>query len=294
MIVVEDHIEAMARRQFGSTTMVESVQPLAGGAYNSTYEVQLRAQPPVILRVAPEPEHQYRSETEMMRNEAATTPYLAPIAHLLPEILGVDWSHEITDRDYMWQSKIGGVPATRAFAIHGRDAMVPLFAEIGMVTAAVHSIVGPHFGTVRGPHFSKWSDAVMYRLSEIVYDTERAGLDTRAAQNALESAQQASDVLDRVTEPRLLHGDLFIPNLILDEDSLRIVGVLDHDRAFWGDPVADWGIDAMTGRTEAERRAFRDGYGSPVGDEAVAHIYRALHAGAIALERHRLGRDRKG
>ncbi len=293
-MVVEDRIEEMARRQFGSTAVVDSVRKLSGGSYNSTYEVHISAQPSSILRVAPEPEHQYRSETEMMRNEVATTPYLAPIAHLLPEILGVDWSHEIIDRDYMWQSKIAGIPAARAFADHGREAMVPLFAELGTITAAVHSVVGPKFGTVDGPHFSTWSGAVMHRLTDILRDTREAGLDTRAAEEACVSAQQASDVLDRVTEPRLLHGDLFIPNLILAEESLRIVGVLDHDRAFWGDPAADWGIHVMAGRTEAERRAFQDGYGTPVCDEAVAHIYRALHAGAIALERHRLGHDAKG
>ncbi|MBY4127032.1 aminoglycoside phosphotransferase family protein [Rhodococcus fascians] len=292
--MVGGRVQAMACRQFGSTAVVDSVRTLSGGAYNSTYEVHLAGRPSVVLRIAPKPQHQYRSETEMMRNEAATTPRLAPIAHLLPKILGVDWSHDIIDRDFMWQNKIAGIPASRAFAAHGRDAMVPLFAEIGTVTAAVHSVVGPHFGTVRGPHFSTWSDAVTHRLTEIVRDTRDAGLDTRAAEEACASAQQASDALDRVTEPRLLHGDLFIPNLVLDEESLRIVGVLDHDRAFWGDPAADWGIHAMAGRTEAERRAFDDGYGARVGDETVAHIYRALHAGAITLERHRLGRGRQG
>lgn len=134
-----DRIDAMARKQFGSSVAVDFVAQLAGGAYNSTYEVRLKAQPSVILRVAPEPRRQYRSETEMMRNEATATPYLAPIGWLLPEIIGIDWSHEIIERDYMWQSKIEGVPATRAFRTHGRDAMVPLFTEMGTVTAAVHS-----------------------------------------------------------------------------------------------------------------------------------------------------------
>ena len=133
----------------------------------------------------------------------------------------------------------------------------------------------------------------MHRLTNILYDTERAGLDTRAAEAAVAAAERSSEMLDRVTQPRLLHGDLFIPNLILDEDSRHIVGVLDHDRAFWGDPAADWGIHAMAGRTEAERHAFQDGYGFPPGDAATAAIYRELHRGAIALERHRLGRDER-
>jgi len=42
--------------------------------------------------------------------------------------------------------------------------------------------------------------------------------------------------------PNLLHGDLWTFNLLVahSNDRPAITGVLDTDRAWWGDPMADW------------------------------------------------------
>ncbi len=38
-----------------------------------------------------------------MHNEAATVPYLSPIASLVPRVLFTDWSQEITGRAWIVQ-----------------------------------------------------------------------------------------------------------------------------------------------------------------------------------------------
>ncbi|MFD4190333.1 phosphotransferase [Amycolatopsis thermoflava] len=100
-------------------------------------------------------------------------------------------------------------------------------------------------------------------------------------------------VLDEITEPRLLHGDLWTANVLLSPGAPEplIDGVLDHDRACWGDPAADWSLYAAS-RPDPVRDAFWVGYGRPA-DTAQARwralVYRARHLGAVRLERHRLG-----
>jgi aminoglycoside phosphotransferase (APT) family kinase protein len=42
--------------------------------------------------------------------------------------------------------------------------------------------------------------------------------------------------LDEVTRPALIHFDLWPGNIFVDGS--RIVGLIDHERAFWGDPAA--------------------------------------------------------
>jgi hypothetical protein len=80
------------------------VVELGWGEYNNTYRVELADRPAVVLRVAPEPPRQYRSERELMRNEYATIPYLAAIAEFIPRTLAVDFTHEIIGRDYPFQA----------------------------------------------------------------------------------------------------------------------------------------------------------------------------------------------
>jgi hypothetical protein len=54
---------------------------------------------------------------------------------------------------------------------------------------------------------------------------------------------EGGDALEEVTEPRLVHFDLWPGNIFLDPaddgSHARITGLIDHERAFWGDPAAE-------------------------------------------------------
>ncbi|MGW2815569.1 phosphotransferase family protein [Streptomyces sp. NPDC001415] len=57
--------------------------------------------------------------------------------------------------------------------------------------------------------------------------------------------------LDEVTEPRLVHFDLWPGNIFAhpgdDTRPVRITGLIDHERAFWGDPAAELVSPAFDG-----------------------------------------------
>jgi fructosamine-3-kinase len=50
-----------------------------------------------------------------------------------------------------------------------------------------------------------------------------------------------ADLLDHVHVPRLVHFDLWPGNIFVTVagDKPRITGLIDHERAFWGDPAAE-------------------------------------------------------
>ncbi|MGI8311973.1 phosphotransferase [Saccharopolyspora hattusasensis] len=84
---------------------------MSDGQENNTYRVDLGGDRPVILRIAFEPGRQARSERELMRNEHASVPFLAPIAPIAPMIphtLAADFTHEIIGRDYLFQTMLDG------------------------------------------------------------------------------------------------------------------------------------------------------------------------------------------
>ncbi|MBF6333233.1 phosphotransferase family protein [Nocardia transvalensis] len=295
--VAAETILAMSHRAFGTDADVVSVRELGGGLYNTTYEVVLREQV-TILRVAPEAARQSRLERSLMRNEHVALPYFAPIAAMMPRTLFADWTGELCGRDYLWQTRLDGVPGLEGLKTYPRSTWQSFYRQLGAITAQVHKVRGTRFGRVAGPGFATWSEAVLATFEDTIADLVDAGLDVADLQAAAAAVLANAAVLDEIEEPRLLHGDLWTSNVMLAADSPAptIVGVLDHDRASWGDPAADWGLSLINSKPPEAQEAFRAAYGAahptPQADWR-ATVYQVLHLGAIRLERHRMGRFAK-
>ncbi|GAA0924487.1 hypothetical protein GCM10009549_45110 [Streptomyces thermoalcalitolerans] len=285
----------MCRRAFGDAVVPVSAVELGTGMYNNVYRVALAGRDrPVILRVAPTEERQFRSERHLMRNEHASQPWLAPIAHLMPQVIAVDWTGQVIGRDWMIQTYLDGVPAPEHLGSYPRSTWPGFFRQMGAITRAVHDVRGPHFGPVAGPAFATWSEAVIASLEDIAADLDGVGLDSADVRKVAAAAGQGRAVLDEVTEPCLLTGDLWTVNTLLDRDAdvPTISGVLDFDRCTFGVPEADWTIRMASAKSD-ERTAFWEVYGQLDRSAAAvwrSRIYEARHLGAIRLERYRLGK----
>ncbi len=286
-------LQAMCRRAFGAGARVDSATELGLGAYNNTYRVELDGQRPVILRIAPEPARQFRIEHALMRNEHATVPYLAGLGELLPRTLAVDFTHQLLGRDYEFQTLLDGVPAPDGLGGYPRPAWAGFYGQLGGIARTIHDVRGVRFGPVAGPAYDTWSQALTGYFTDAAADLRDAGLDAEDARRLADAAAQHHAVLDEITEPRLLHGDLWTVNVLLDPAATqpRITGVVDSDRGWWGDPLADWTIYRASQRHGAEQAAFFASYGqlpATAGDELRARFYLARHLVAIRLERFRL------
>ena len=293
-LVTADEIEAICCRTFGAHTKVISATELGTGTYNTTLRVAVVGQErPVIVRIAPEPARQFTSERALMRNEYASLPWLVPIAPLIPKVIVADWSHEVIGRDYMVQTMLDGAPAAERLHTYPRSAWPTFYRQLGEIARRVHAICGPAFGPVTGPACGTWSEAVAASLDAIAADLDGVGLDAEDVRHAISAVLRHSTVLDEITAPRLLGGDLWVPNVLLDHHAPEptINGVYDLDRTYWGDPAADWTIYMIAAKCD-ERQVFWDTYGSLNESESAVwrqKIYGARHLGAVRLERHRRG-----
>jgi aminoglycoside phosphotransferase (APT) family kinase protein len=292
--VTADQIDAMCQRAFGSSVRVRSAVELGNGMYNNTYRVDVGEERAVILRVAPEPARQYRIERGLMRNEYASIPFLAPIAPMIPRTLAADFTHEIIGRDYLFQTMLEGVPGPEGIGQYPRSQWASFFRQMGEIARSIHSVRGKRFGPVTGPGFDTWSEAVIAHFVELAADLDDAGLDSADVREVAAAADKYRAALDEVTQPRLLHGDLWTVNVMMDPNAAEpvISGVFDNDRTSWGDPESDWVIYMAAKKPGTERDAFWDTYGprpSTAGAARRSLFYLAKHTGAIRLERHRLG-----
>jgi len=287
-----DDIVALCRRAFGYGTRVESARELGGGEYNTTYLVRMAGMESVILRVAPPPGARlFGDERDLMRKEQAIQPYFAPIATLMPRTLLVDFTRQLIDRDYMFQTYMRGerwLEVEHELTPAEDEALWRQFARIAR---GIHDVEGERFGyPYPGPRFPSWSLTVLDIVERVASDLEGVGLDTTDILAVRRVVAENRGVFDEITRPRLTHGDLWPFNMLIERgpDGAAIVAVIDADRAWWCDPMADWIAHLFkiktSPRMSRNRAIYWDEYGPcPHGPAAGlrALVYDGMYTGGI-------------
>lgn len=291
-------VEAVCRRGLGEDAPLLRAVELSGGTYNTTYRIDLVDRPGVVLRVAPDDGHQNTTDRHAMRNEYAAAPYLAGLGSLVPSVLAADFTHQVIDRDFMFQTLLPGVAASDGLERYPRAQWAEFYQQLGGIARQIHAVEGPAFGYVAGPFFASWSDALVSSYADAATELTEAGLDPSQVRRIANCASSDHALLDAV-EPRLLHGDLWHVNILIDPDADKpiITGVHDSDRASWGDPLADWTVDRAQQRPGTERDAFWTTYGALPSDAATRRrllYYRARNLVGGRLDIHRRGLDLSG
>ena len=258
-------------------------RPFGAGKFSETFHVTGEAGR-FVLRVAP-PDSvlQLFYERRMMRQEPAIhARLLAETSVPVPPIVAHDFSRRLVGRDYLLMPLFDGEPLSRASL--SAAAQERAFRQWGRHVAEVHTLTDPagQFGYL-GEHCcmepqATWRDAfaVMYRKE--LDDVVACGVYDRAtADAATELLAEHLDAFEHGGTSRLLHGDLWVTNLLVRPDG-EVTGVIDFDRACWGDVEWDLAIAEYCGVT---RPAFWAGYGRTVetraGDAAVRRMFYLLY-----------------
>ncbi|GEK22343.1 phosphotransferase family protein [Cellulomonas xylanilytica] len=234
---------------------------LTGGQFATTYRVTLADGERVVVKTAPTRTDQLLAyEHDLLRAEALVYGLAASRPELLmPQVLLTDFSRTVLPSDALIVSHLPGVPLVDAGFGPSDPRTVRAETGTGAVLAALHGLVGPAFGYPCGRQSSSWTESFTAMIDELLDDAARWSVPVPADDVRAVMSRHAH-VLADVTTPSLVHTDLWAGNLFVDPDSGELLGVIDPERAFWGDPLADLvGIDPM-GR-EPGTPAVLAGYG---------------------------------
>jgi aminoglycoside phosphotransferase (APT) family kinase protein len=241
--------------------LLAGVRPLSGGTYNTVEELLLIDGSRYILKVPPASTVPgLRHERGLLTSEAEFYRGAAGAGVQAPHVVVVDEKAAVP---YLLMTACPGEPWNGSLPEAER---APLRRELGRQVARLHTVTGPGFGYpsgALGPLAPDWRTAFTAMIGAVLDDARdyEARLPRSADQVAL-MLRPAYPVLDEVTVPALVHFDLWDGNILLDrtaEQEPRIGGLIDGERMFWGDPLADFVSLALFGDIRKDE-AFLAGY----------------------------------
>ncbi|MFJ8113582.1 phosphotransferase family protein [Streptomyces sp. NPDC096132] len=226
---------------------------LTDGWFNTAYRVRFDDGRAAVVKLAPPADVPVlRYERGIMATEAMVYRRLASPAGdgvPTPALLHAG-------DDFLAVSVLEGTPWDKVAERLPATTRTVLRHELGAITARLHTLA-PEDGRFGYPapgsalSAADWRTAFTAMVDALLDDAERwrcelgvAAADVRAL------VAEGGAALDEVTEPRLIHFDLWPGNIFVgvpeeaeaaptDGRDARITGLIDHERAFWGDPAAE-------------------------------------------------------
>lgn len=255
-------------------------RPIRTGKHNASYWVD-SDQGRFVLRIAPPDDAGFLFyERLMMRQEPSLhelicTQTTIPVA----QVVGYDFSRARFDRDYLLMMALSGTPLSDVPQVT-RSQFRRALRQVGECLRQLHALtarecLGSETHGYLGAHRpmepqSTWAAAFQVMWHKLLDDVAACGTYTP------DEAQAMRDLLDlylehfdRPVTPRLLHMDVWSQNILIDEAG-NVTGLVDFDRALWGDVEIEFAVLDYCGISEP---AFWEGYGT-LRDESPSAVIR--------------------
>jgi aminoglycoside phosphotransferase (APT) family kinase protein len=282
-------LRAMVARAYGSDQVPDGegwAVELGHGWFNVAYRIGLRDGRQVVLKIAPP------SGVEVMTYErGAMGIELSALALIrehtsvpVPAVEFADQTRELCDAGYFFMPYVDA----DNLGIIKRDlpaAELDSYQELlGAANRELNAIRGDAFGPLAGPGDASWRSVFTRMVEDVLRDGQRRevkiGWDYDEVRAVL--AEHAG-ALDEVTEPRFVEWDLWDSNVMVKDG--KIACIIDHERAFYGDPLIEGCFNGAVLPAFGDPAAFLRGYGrGPLTEtEQVRRRLYTLHLALIMV-----------
>jgi aminoglycoside phosphotransferase (APT) family kinase protein len=251
-------ISSMVEKAFAGLTAI-NITELKEGFFNMAYLIKLSNDNEVVLKISPPKNaiiisHEKNimfSEVQSMRLVAEKTD--VPVA----SILFYDQSHEICEVDYFFMEKLPGNSYHSQFEVLSENEKANIDYQVGRYNQQINSITGERFGYFGQPdkQCTVWYDVFKSIVQDAIQDAQALSIDLQMdTRNLMELLHKDKEYFREVSEPRLVHWDLWAGNVFIENG--RVTGVIDFERCLWADELMEVGF-----RTFANNNNFLQGYG---------------------------------
>jgi aminoglycoside phosphotransferase (APT) family kinase protein len=286
--VTERAVDALLARAGVDPGRVGARERLAGGSYNALYGVDLADGGGRLVLKVPPPAGtpRMRYEAELLCGEALFYEHAAAAGVPAPRVVHAEWAEDAAEPPFLLMTHSPGVPWSEVAETVEPAERARLLAELGGLVGRLHAVRGPGFGYPAGhvaPLGGDWPSAFAAMTGAVLADAEayRPWL-PRPVPEVRAALERGAGALAEVAEPALVHFDLWPGNVLLDGEpgARSIGGLIDGERMFWGDPLADFASLSLLSGPLEDDPAFLAGYGAAGGAtsfDAAARVRLALY-----------------
>ena len=270
----QEDIQRLVTANFGAEVRVKSVEEFPEGFFNAVYAISLN-QPvegfsEVVLKVGIEPgKHILIYEKDIMRAEIAVFKMLAERGVPVPKLFCTDFSRSQIPCDYFFMERLMGPTWSKAPTDISPENAERLQYQLGKYTAMMHGIKGEYFGYIKEDtsyHYPTWREAFRSFIENLIEDGRRDGVEL-PYDDVMETFEPHWHLLDEVTDPSLIHYDMWSKNILLiqRDGEYTIDGIIDLERAFYGDPIAEFISTNTICGDVSQAKVFQKGYSEVAG-----------------------------
>jgi aminoglycoside phosphotransferase (APT) family kinase protein len=274
--VSKDVAAAIAVDAFGDVELVQ-FDELTDGWFNAAYALSLSDGRRVVLKVAPPPDVEVLTyERDILRAEVEALRLVR--AHTSAPVPGVLWFDESCKRVRSPLFVMPFVPGDSLHKVRDRlddSQQAAIDSELGRHLRAINDIRGTAFGLLSpsAARYDTWRGAFTALWTALLGDGERKSVALPVTYDEIRAAfELAAPACDEVTEPCFVCWDLWDGNVLVDAADGTLRGILDLERALWGDPLME---------TQFGPEEFRDAtlaaYGPTALDTTGGRIRRAAY-----------------
>ncbi len=260
--------------------------PVSTGKHNASYWVNDDLNR-WVLRIAPPDDAGFLFYEQLMMRQEPDLHALIRTRTSIPvaEIVGYDFGRTRIGRDYVLMAALPGRPvsdlpglapaqfrrALRQVGEYLRQLHALTVVECLGLENEAHGYLGAHRPMKPQP---TWAAAFRVMWNKLLDDVLACGSYTvKEAQSMRDLLDLHAEKFERPVTPRLLHMDVWNQNILIDESG-NVTGLVDFDRALWGDAEIEFAVLDYCGISEP---AFWEGYGVQRDDSPAAMVRRQFY-----------------
>jgi aminoglycoside phosphotransferase (APT) family kinase protein len=265
-----------------SNTPILSVREMTDGWFNTIYHITLEGgRGQTVLKVGPPTEADILTyEKDVLRAEVETMKLVAADPEIpVPRIIFADFSCTHLPYNYYFMDFIGGTTWDKIRDSLSGEQNNIIEYQLGQITARINAFEYTAFGYYAyGREFEHWLDAFRWMCTLLFADAKRYQIELELSEQELfDKLDEHRAIFAEVVRPQLVHWDLWAGNILVvfDGDTPRIAGIVDFERALWGDPlmesypgrlggipsyIAGYGEDILSKQSQRLRRIFYNIY----------------------------------
>jgi Ser/Thr protein kinase RdoA (MazF antagonist) len=236
-----DQIAAFVRHGLGPRAEVADCLEYTDGTFSAVHAVTLTDGRELVLKVAPSPSVRLmRYEVDVTHIEVEFYRRAGAVGVPLPRLHAADPA-----LGYLLVDRLRGPRLRIARETMAPDQLARVRRELGEICARLRGATGRRFGYPRRDGRTRspsWRSSFLTIMDDALADAVEYRRELPAPADTIgKLVSRHADLLDEVTTPVLVHFDLWDGNVFLEpsDGGYRVEGIIDGERAFYGDPIAE-------------------------------------------------------